>query len=71
MASSRLRRVVAAKALHVHRILAVAMDDVEQQFVGGMRQVAQLPPNPSLRCSLDPSLRHAPTLTRTQPSPAP
>ena len=38
MASGALRSVTRAKALAIHRCLMAALDDVEQQFVGGMEQ---------------------------------
>mmetsp|Transcript_39941 Transcript_39941/g.98886 ORF Transcript_39941/g.98886 Transcript_39941/m.98886 type:complete len:650 (-) Transcript_39941:374-2323(-) len=40
LAGSRLRDVMKAKALTMHRIMMVAMDDVQMQFCGGMRQLA-------------------------------
>ncbi|KAL3910483.1 MAG: hypothetical protein SGPRY_009039 [Prymnesium sp.] len=45
---SRLRDVIKAKALMTHRILMVAMDDVQSQFTGGMRQVSTPPLSPDL-----------------------
>jgi len=38
--SSRLTDVLKAKALTAHRILMTAMDDVQSQFCGGMRQLS-------------------------------
>ena len=41
MASGALRSVTRAKALAIHRCLMAALDDVEQQFVGGMEQFSR------------------------------
>ena len=38
--ASRLTDVLKAKALTAHRILMAAMDDVQSQFCGGMRQLS-------------------------------
>ena len=41
LSGSRLRDVVRAKSLTIHRILQAAMDDVEAQFCAGMTKVAR------------------------------
>lgn len=39
--TSNIRSVMKAKALHIHRVIMAAMDDVEKQFEGGMEQVVK------------------------------
>lgn len=49
LSCSSLRSVTKAKALAVHKCLIAALDDVEQQFIGGMEQVV----TPGLVAPLD------------------
>jgi len=48
LTGSRLRSVIKAKALSINKILMSAMDDVQSQFCGGMRQLS----TPALTASL-------------------